>query len=425
MKFIRARVLLFFLLLGFAAWARADVIVDNLSQTTANYYGPIGNDANSSDFLIGQEFTFAPGPSPYQIDAITLLLAPGGSSGNITVSLWNVDGNNNPSNEIAALPSVKVGKAGAVSFVPTNNIILEPGMYYVVAAPTAPTDSGLVSWAFTTSSNWDGSGTLNSFADKSRGYWTNFNFGEPQQMSVLAETVTASINSVKRKTNVTTLAWLSVFGGFVADSTTNLLKPVWQVIANAPTTSGATNIVTNSWSGPMQFYRLHQSWVVNNLAQPGTAWNPIGNDNNENDFQMAQEFTLPAGTNVLNKVTLGLVPINGGGHVTATLWTVGGDGNPGTQIATVASSVLVTSPADVDFIPSTTITLTAGDYYVVVNTPSSLDNRRVGWYFTQSLGWTGFGTMGSTAVTILGGWENFSFGSVDPFQMSVQVSPSP
>lgn len=174
----------------------------------------------------------------------------------------------------------------------------------------------------------------------------------------------------------------------------------------------------------MQFYRLRQSWAVNNLAQPGAGWNPIGDDNNANDFQVAQEFTLPAGTNILNKVTLGLLPLGGGGHVTATLWTVGGDGNPGTQIATIASAV-VTSAADIDFIPSTTIKLSAGNYYIVLNSTTSLDNGRVGWYFTQSFGGTGFGTLGNAAATVPGYWENYPPGSVYPFQMSVQMTPAP
>lgn len=422
MKFIRACVFVFLLILFPSVFARADEVVNNLAQSTGGYTGPIGDDANHSDFLVGQEFTFATGPSPYQIEAVELLLSPS-SSANITVSLWNVDGNNDPSNEIVALPSMLVTKAGAVIFAPTNTVLLEPGMYYVVAAPTTPEDSGLVSWAYTLSFDWDGSGTLNSYAINASGGWANMNNG-PQQMSIEAQTVTASINSIQHKKNVTTLTWPSALGGFVADSTTNLAKPVWQYIANTPIVNGSTNILTNTWSGPMQYYRLRQSWVVNNLTQPGTGWDAIGDDNNGSDYQMAQEFTLSAGTNVLNQVTLGLVPISGGGHVTASLWTVGGDGNPGTQIATVASE-LVLSAGDVDFIPSATITLAAGNYYVVVDSTASADNGRVGWSYTQSLGWAGFGTLGNSAGTYAGYWQYFSFGSADPFQMSVQVSPAP
>jgi hypothetical protein len=423
MKLICARVPLFFIVFFFAALARADVIVDNFSQPTLGYYGPIGDDADSSDFLIGQEFTFAPEPSPYQINEITLLLSAS-SSANITVSLWNVDGNNNPSNEIAVLPSVKVAKAGQFSFVPTNNIILEPGMYYVVAAPTTPADSGLVYWAYPSSYNADGSGAFNSYAFNTSGSWRNTNNGL-QQMSLQATVVAASFNGIARKTNVTTLSWPSFLGGFVADSTTNLVKPVWQTIANTPALGGGTNIVTNVWGGPMQFYRLRQSWVVNNLAQPGFGWNgPIGSDNNAGDFRVAQEFTLLGGTNLLTQVTLGLIPVNGSGAVTVSIWSVGSDGNPGTQMATVGSE-LVSRPADVAFTPSTAIELPAGSYYVVATSTTQSDNGKVGWYYTQSFGWVGFGTLGNEAATPSGNWEYYSFGDAYLCQMSVQVTPVP
>ncbi|MGA2028894.1 MAG: hypothetical protein ABSG87_02330, partial [Verrucomicrobiota bacterium] len=56
--------------------ACADAIVDNLDQTTAGYYGPIGTDSNSNDFLIGQEFTLPAGNPSYTLNKITLLLDP-------------------------------------------------------------------------------------------------------------------------------------------------------------------------------------------------------------------------------------------------------------------------------------------------------------------------------------------------------------
>src|SRR5437879_1647406 len=123
---------LFFLILFPAAWVRADVIVDNLQQPTENYSGPIGDSSTTNGFLIGQEFTLPPGATPYHLNQITLLLSATGGGANITVSVWNVGPDNNPTNEIAVVSSRRVANAGNVDFVPSTNLTLPPGIYYVV-----------------------------------------------------------------------------------------------------------------------------------------------------------------------------------------------------------------------------------------------------------------------------------------------------
>ena len=75
--------------------------MDNLDQTLAGYFGPIGTDSTTNDFLIGQEFTLPTGNPFYTLNKITLLLDPENGSGDITVSIYGVDANNNPTNPIA------------------------------------------------------------------------------------------------------------------------------------------------------------------------------------------------------------------------------------------------------------------------------------------------------------------------------------
>jgi hypothetical protein len=426
MKVIYALVVSFLFTFAAATFARADVIVNNLTQPTGNYYGPIGDDSNSNDFLIAQEFTLPAGPCPYRLNQITLLLSTNNpNGGSVDVSIWNVDAFNNPTNEISMVSSNMVTGTGAINFVPYTNILLAPGIYYVVAAPTAPTQSARVNWAFAATTNWTGLGALNGFADTFNGVWENFTITNgPQQMSVLATPVAPAITGISRKGNVTTLRWPSALNGYVVDTTTNLASSAWQAVTNMPTSSGGTNSLTNIWTGPMRFYRLRQSFTVNNLTQPSVDWNgPIGTDNNSNDFLIGQEFTLPAGNYSLSKVTLALIPANGSARVTASIWSVGADNNPASQIA-VVSSQLVSSAGNVSFVPTTPIALSSGAYYVEVAPTSSGDNAKVGWFWTMSTTWTGFGTLESFAGTYIGTWQNFSL-SDGPFQMSVQVRPVP
>src|SRR5215469_4636430 len=96
----RVRAFLGLLLLGMACLARADVIVDNLNEMTGGYFGPIGNDSNTNDFLIGQQFTLPAGTNLYALDEISLILEPTNGGGNITVSIWNTGPDNTPSTQI-------------------------------------------------------------------------------------------------------------------------------------------------------------------------------------------------------------------------------------------------------------------------------------------------------------------------------------
>lgn len=421
MKFMHVKTFLFCFILITSLLARADVIVDNLNQPTQGYFGPIGNDSTTNDFLIGQEFTFPPSAAPYQLNQITLLLTATGGGANITVSVWDAGSDNNPTNEIAVVSSQFVGNPGAVAFVPSTNIILPPGVYYVVAAPTTPADSGFVNWAYAEYTNWSGPGILDGFADTSTGTWENQSITNlPQQLSVQATPLSASIG-ISQQGGMTTLSWPSVLKGYVAESATNVASSAWQQITNAPTLVSNDNILTNHWSDVARFFRLRQSFVADNLEQPSANWaGPIGTDANSNDFLIGQEFTLPAGTYALNKVTLLLNPIYGNGHVTVSLWHAGPDNNPTNEIAVVASQV-VANEGNVDFVPSSPITLTSGTYYTVAAPTTPADNAMVGWDWTFSTTWTGFGTLGGFADTYPGAWENFPLG-IGPYQMGVEAT---
>jgi hypothetical protein len=420
---IKAFVEFFFFVFAAAASLRAAVIVDNLSQPTANYFGPIGSDSNKNDFLIGQEFTLPAGSNPFQLNGITLLLTATGGGANITVSIRGADTNNNPSIEVAVLASQLVTNAGAVTFSPSTNIILSPGIYYVVAAPTSPGDSGRVSWAYANTTNWIGSGMLDSLADTIPGNWENFTITNlPQQMRLQATPIPARIG-ISMQGSVTTLSWPSVLNGYVVDGATNLSPALWQALTNPVGTGTGTNTLTNHWTATPHFFRLRQSLVAENLDQPGAGWDgPIGSDNNMNDFLLAQQFSLPTGNYALNKLTLTLIPANGSGNVTVSIWSVGSDGNPASQLA-VVSSQLVSSAGNVDFLPATPITLTAGSYYVVAAPTTSADNGKVGWYYTISTAWTGFGALANYASTFYGIWENEPI-SLGPYQLSIQATPA-
>lgn len=422
MKLISVKIIVFLICFAGTVSLRADVIVDNLGQPTSNYYGPIGSDSNTNDFLIGEEFTFPSGPNPFKLNAITLLLAATGGGANITVSIWGPGADNNPSNEVAVVASQFVAGAGNVTFSPATNIILSPGIYYVVAAPTTLGDSGRVSWAYASTTNWTGSGMLDNLADTVPGYWETFTITNlPQQMSVQATAIPATIG-MGQQASVTTLSWPSALNGYVVDGATNLSAPAWQTDTNPVASVTGTNILTNRWTARTQFFRLRQSLVAENLDQPATDWDgPIGSDNNMNDFLLAQEFSLPSGSYALNKVTLALIPANGSGNVTVSIWSVGSDGNPASQLA-VVSSQLVSSTGNVDFLPATAITLSAGNYYAVAGPSTSADNGLVGWYYTFSTAWTGFGALNNYASTYLGNWENEPI-SLGPYQLSIQATP--
>jgi hypothetical protein len=423
MKFQCAQALLSALVVLGAVPVRADDMVDNLNQPTENYFGPIGDDSSTNDFLIGQEFTLPAGATPYDLTGITLLLSATGGGANITVSVWNAGPDNNPTNEIAVVTSQFIGNAGNVDFVPSTKITLSSGIYYVVAAPTTPADSGWVSWAYAANTNWSGSGILGGFADTSSGAWGNFSItNNPQQMRVQAMPVAPALD-IGQSAGVTTLSWPSTLTGYVVESATNLAAPAWQAITNSATLAGGDHTLTNRWSDPIRLFRLRQRFVVDNLEQPTAGWDgPIGTDANTNDFLIGQEFTLPAGNYTLNKLTLLLDPVYGSGSVTVSLWHAGLDNNPTNEIAVVASQ-LVTTHGNVDFVPSSPILLPSGTYYVVAAPTSSADNALVGWDWTFSATWTGWGTLGGYADTYAGGWENFPMSS-GPYQMSVQATPT-
>lgn len=412
------------LVLVFTFFARADVIVNNTTNETYNYFGPIGDDADSEDFLIGQEFTLPAGTNVYQLDEISLLLGVQDGGGSITVSLWTVSTNNNPGNEIATLTPQEIDSYEEAVFVPSTNIILAPGNYYVVAAPTAPDDSGLVGWADAENTNSAGTGSLGNYADTESGVWTNTSVSFPQQMSVVATPVISAVIGVSQQTNSIKLSWPAALSGYVVESTTNLAPANWQPLTNAQALFGSTNVLTNSLSGAMRFFRLRQSFAVSNLDNPTgtTNWDgPIGTDNNRNDFLLAEEFTLPSGRYSLSNVVLDLNPANGQAHITASLWNAGPENTPSDEVGMVATQ-LVTTAGPVSFVPYTNITLSAGSYYVVASTATSSDNGKVGWFWTSSALWTGFGSIDGYAGMPHGYWEVASVAD-GPYLMSIQATP--
>lgn len=410
------------MMLAASVSAQTETMVENLDQPTQNYAGPIGDDSNNNDFLIGQEFTLPPGPNPYQLNDISLLLSATGGGANITVSIWTVGPDNNPANEIAEVSSQYVANAGNVDFAPTTNLILSPGIYYVVAAPATPADSGWITWAYANSTNWTGPGALDSIADTIPGNWENFSVTNlPQQLSIEATPVTPLVGISQLNGN-TVLSWPTNLSGYVVDSTTNLALPAWQPLTNVPTPVSGTNLLANNGHVTGQFFRLRQTLAAENLDQPQGGWDgPIGTDDDNNDYQIGQQFTLPGGNYTLNKVTLALTPANGSGSVTVSIWSVDPYNNPDTEIA-VVSSQYVFSAGNFDFVPSSPITLPAGTYYIVAEPTTPADNAKIGWYWTPSTAWTGFGTLGDIASTYYGFWETQPL-DAGPYQVSVQVTP--
>lgn len=423
MKETGVKPLLCLFILTATVTVRADVIVNNLNQPTQSYLGPIGDDSTTNDFLIGQEFTLPPGVTPYQLNQITLLLNPTGGGANITVSVWQAGPDNNPTNEVGVVASRFVANAGNIDFVPSTNITLPPGIYYAVAAPTTHADSGFVGWAYAVNTNWVGSGTLVGYAETSAGTWENVSITNlPQQLSVLATPMTATVG-INQQGGITTLSWPSTLNGYVSETTTNLASPVWQQFTKVPMLVAGDISTTNRWNDPARFFRLRQSFVADNLEQPTGGWDgPIGTDANSNDFLIGQEFTLSTGSYNLNKVTLLLNPVNGDGSVTVSVWQAGPDNNPTNEIAVVGSQT-VTNEGPVDFVPSSPIALMSGGYYVVAAPSSSADNAKVGWDWTFSTTWTGFGTLARLADTYPGVWENAPI-AIGPYQMSIQVTPA-
>ena len=411
------------LLLMKAFSLHAGVIVGNLNEPTANYFGPLGSDSNTNDFLVGQEFSLPPSATPYRLTNITLLLSATGGGANITASIWQVGPNNNPSNELAVVSSQFVAHAGNTIFVPTNQVTLPPGIYYVVASPTTPADSGFVRWAYATTTNWTGSGNLGSFADTSNGVWENSSVTNgPQQLSVAATPMPPTL-TLTREHDLEVLSWSRVLDGFLPETTTNLAAPTWQPVTNPPSTAASQIVLTNTWKAPKRFFRLRQSIVADNLTQPVGGWGgPIGTDANSNDCFLGQMFTLSKGNYWLKKITLRLDPVNGPGTIAVSIWHVGTDNNPANEIAVVASQ-RVTQAGEVTFVPATSIPLSAGNYYVVAEPATAADNALVGWDFTYSISWTGFAALGGFADTYPGVWENAPL-ALGPYQMSVKVTPA-
>ncbi|HEV2318578.1 MAG TPA: choice-of-anchor R domain-containing protein [Verrucomicrobiae bacterium] len=407
-----------------ASLAPADVIVDNLNENSiAGYFGPIGNDSNTNDFLIGQEFTLPGGTNLYQLDEVSLLLAPTNSGGNITVSIWNTSRANTPLTQIAALAPVLITNAGKANFVLSSTVTLSPGTYYVVASPTTPADNGQVWWAYASDTNWTGSGTLEGYADTGSGGWISYPITNlPQQLSVIATPLSSPALAAHRQASSLRLSWASDLTGYELDTTTNLTVSAWQAVTNLPLALGGTNTVTNSLTGPMRFYRLRQDFVVSNLSQTvGSYDGPIGTGTNVNSYLLADEWTVPSGNFTVGKVVLSLNPAAGSAHITASIWNAGPANTPGSQLDIIATQ-LVTTAGNFSFVPPAPITLSAGNYFVVARAATPSDSGKVGWNWTYSSSWTGFGMLDGYAGATNGIWKTESVAD-GPYLISIQSSP--
>ncbi len=407
------------------ASVQGEVIVNNLNQPVYAWEGPIGTDANANDALIAQEITLpAANNASYLINKVTLRLRPNGASASVTVSIWDVvPFNNNPGSKIAVVASRVVSVATNVDFISSTNIVLPPGMYYVVAAPTTPADNAKVSWAYTSAwTNWSGTGILDSFASTQTGSWANLPvYQSPFLLSFEATPIIGAVG-MSLKGGATSLSWPASLRGFLAEGTTNLASSNWQTITNQPIQIGNQIVLSNSWTDSGRFFRLRQQFAVDNLDQwPGPWDGPIGTDANNSNSLLGQLFTLPTGNYAINKVTLLLTPVFGNANITVSIWNVGPSNLPTTEISTV-SSKLVASAGPVDFIPSASITLSGGSYYVVAAPTTSADNAKVGWVYTVSTFWKGLGTLSGTADKFPGYWEYSPIG-YGPFQISVQATP--
>jgi hypothetical protein len=417
------RIFVGFLLLSTACLARADVIVDNVDEDTGGYFGPIGDDSNTNDFLIGQEFTLPTGTNLYDLDEISLVLEPTNGGGNITVSIWSASRNNTPGNEIAALAPVMVTNQGEVNFAMSSSVRLSPGTYYVVASPTSPADNGRVSWGVSADTDWTGSGTLGGYADTESGNWLAYPITDfPQQLTVIATPDSSAILKMNRQGGALKLSWPSGLTGYELDSTTNLTVPAWQSVTNVPVTLSGTNTVTNSLSGPMRFYRLRQDFVVSNLSETVGSWDgPIGMGTNANGFLLGEEWTVPSGPFTVGKVALNLNPVGGSAHITASIWNVSPENTPGSEIDMIATQ-MVSAAGNVTFIPPSPITLPAGSYFLVAGAATPSDSGKVGWNWTYSSSWTGFGVLDGYAGTTNGVWQTASVAE-GPYLISIQAGP--
>jgi hypothetical protein len=408
-----------------ACLARADVIVDNVGEGTGGYFGPIGDDSNTNDFLIGQEFTLPTGTNLYDLDAISLVLEPTNGGGNITVSIWNTSRNNTPATEIAALAPVMVTNRGEVNFVLASSVRLSPGTYYVVASPTTPADSGRVLWGVSVDTGWTGSGTLEGYADTESGNWTAYPITDlPQQMTVVATPDSPAILTMKHQSSALKLSWASGLTGYELDSATNLAVPTWQAVTNVPVTVSGTNSVTNNLSGPMRFYRLRQDFIVSNLSETVGSWDgPIGMGTNANGFLLGDQWTVPLGTFTVSKVALNLNPVGGSAHITASIWNASPENTPGSQIDMIATQ-MVSAVGNVTFVPPAPITLPAGTYFLVAGAATPSDSGKVGWNWTYSSSWIGFGVLDGYAGTTNGVWQTASVAE-GPYLISIQQAGPP
>lgn len=417
------RIFVGLLLLSTAVLARADVIVNNVGEPTEGIVGLIGDDSNASDFLIGQQFSIPAGTNLYELDEISLLLESISGGGRITVSVWTNSPSNTPSTEIVALPPIIVTEAAEYYSVPLTNITLAPGTYYVVVSPTTSADSGFVYWAFANGADYEGTGMLGDYADTETGAWKATPSGSsPQQMSVVATPVSVAKIKVNRQVDTLKLSWPPGLTGYELDSTTNLTVPDWQSVTNVPVTVGGTNSVTNSLSGSTRFYRLRQDFVVSNLSETAGGWDgPIGMGTNANGFLLGEEWTVQSGSFSVSKVTLSLTPSGGSAHITASIWNASPENTPGSEIDMIATQ-LVTTTGNFTFVPPSPITLPAGSYFVVAGAATPSDSGKVGWNWTSSTSWTGFGILDGFAGMTNRVWLNDSVVDL-PYLISIQAGP--
>jgi hypothetical protein len=166
--------------------ARGDVIVGDLDQTTN------GADVIPIEYEMIAESFITPGGSPITLSQITLPLSDGTDVvGNFDISLYDNTGvNGTPGSVLADVSGdtpITELSANISNFTvsPNATVTLQPDTtYYVVLSADANITN--LSWAWTLSTTYSGSGTLSDYSQFNSGNWNGPNdisFG-PYQMEV-------------------------------------------------------------------------------------------------------------------------------------------------------------------------------------------------------------------------------------------------
>lgn len=159
--------------------------------------------------------------------------------------------------------------------------------------------------------------------------------------------------------------------------------------------------------------------LVNNLDQPTRSMNVLPTDG-----WAAQSFATDGASYALSSVQVLLGNLTGAPSIVAELHT--GDAfNPGATLAAFSiAGVPIGSPAPVTLTPIRSVTLNAGTNYWLVLGASTLAGTFT-WSYAQGNVTTGSGSLGNYNYSADSGVTWTNYGSDNPFQLKVDVSPVP